>query len=88
MPPVIVHQAENYTQYIHYRITKYWVVHNTPYGYMDRGGWMKAMIHFKTVCGANKLSLKCFFFDGHDSHFDDRSIHILYSNHIKPFILN
>ena len=27
------------------------------------------------------------FFDGHDSHFDDRAIHILRSHHISPFIL-
>ena len=48
---------------------------------------MKAMIHFKTVCGENKLNPQVLFYDGHDTHFDDRAIHILRSHHIKPFVL-
>ena len=36
MPPVIFYLAENYNQYLHYKIPKYWVVHNTPSGYVDR----------------------------------------------------
>ena len=88
MSPVIVHQAENCTQDLHWKIPKEWVVHNTPSGYMDRYGWMKWMIHFKAVCGANTLNPHVLFYDVHDSHFDDRSIHILRSNHIKTFVLN
>ena len=56
MPPVIVHQASNYTQDLHYNIPKDWVVHNTPSGYMDRDGWMKGMMNLKTFCGSKKLN--------------------------------
>ena len=66
IPPVLVHQAENYTQYLHYNILKDWVVHNTQSGYMDRGGWLKEIMHFKTVCGANKLNPQFFFYDQHN----------------------
>ena len=48
---------------------------------------MKAMMHFKTVCGANKLNPQVLLYDGHGIHFEDRDIHILCYNHIKPFIL-
>ena len=46
------------------------------------------MIHFKAVCGANKLNPHVLFYDIHENHFEDRAIHILRSNHIKPFVLN
>ena len=87
MTPVIAHQAENYTQDLQYNITKDWVFHNTPSGYMDRDGWMKAMMYLKTVCGEKNLNTQVLLHDGHDSHFYARSIHIIRSHHIKPFIL-
>ena len=87
MPPVIVHQESNYTQDLHYKIPKDWLVHNTPSGYMDRDVRMKAMIHFKTVCGSKKINPQVLFYDGHSSHFDGRAIHNLCSNHIEPFVL-
>ena len=55
---------------------------------MERDVWMKEMVHFKTFCGENKLNTQVLFYDGHDRHFDERDIHIILSNHIKPFILN
>ena len=54
---------------------------------MNRDGWMKSMMHFKAVCGANKHNPRVLFYDGHDIHFDKRNINILHSNHIKPFVL-
>ena len=48
---------------------------------------MKAMMHFKNVCGENKLNPQVLLYDGHGSHFDDRVVHILLSHHIKQFIL-
>ena len=54
---------------------------------MGRDGWMKEVMNFKTVCGANKINPQVVFYDGHGSHFEIRAIHILQSNHIKPFIL-
>ena len=48
---------------------------------------MKAMMHFKNVCVANKHTPKVLFYDGHGSYFDCRAVNILLSHHIKPFIL-
>ena len=45
------------------------------------------MINLQTVCGANNLNTKLLFYNVHDSHVDNRSIHILRSNYIKPLIL-
>ena len=84
---MIVLKEANYTQYIHYNIPKYWVVHNTTFGYINRDGWVKAMVHFNTVCGTNKINTQLLFYDGHDSHFGDRDIHIIHSHQIKPFVL-
>ena len=84
---MIVNQAENYTQDLHYKIPKDWAVQNAPSGNMESDVWMKAMVNFKTVYVANKLNPQVLFYDGHISHFDDRDIHNLRSNHIKPFIL-
>ena len=47
---------------------------------------MKKMMHFKTVCGENKLNSQVLFYDENDRHLDDRAIHILCSHHIKPFV--
>ena len=43
---------------------------------------------FSRTCGASKINPQFLFFDGHDSHFDDRATHLLRSHHISPFILN
>ena len=47
---------------------------------------MKAMSLFSRTCGATKINPQVLFFDGHDSHLDDRAIHLLQSHHIYPFI--
>ena len=87
MSHVIVRQSENYTQDLHYNIPKYWVIQNTPYGYIDRGAWVKEIVHFNNFCGLNQLNTQVLFYDDHDGHFGDRDIHILRSHHIKPFVL-
>ena len=87
MPPMIVNQAENYTQDIHWDLPSDWLVHSTPSGYMDRDGWMKATSLFSRTCGSSNMNPRVLFFDGHGSHFDDRGTHILRSHHISPFIL-
>ena len=84
---MIVHQAANYAQDLHWNIPSDWLVHNTSLGYMDRDGCMKAMGLFSRTSGARKINPQVLFFDGHDSHFDDRDIHLLRSHHISPFIL-
>ena len=87
MPHVIDNQAEKYTQDLHYNILKHWVDHNTPSEYTDRDVWMKAMMHFKTICGSNFFNAQVLLYYDHGSHFDDRYIHMIQSNHIKPSIL-
>ena len=49
---------------------------------------MKAMSLFSRTYGASKINPQVLFFDGHDSHFDDRDTHLLLSHHISPFIFN
>ena len=86
-PPMIVRQGENYTQDLHWNLPSDWLVHCTPSVYMDRDVWMKAMSLFSSTCGSIKMKPQVLFFDGHDSHFDDRATHILQSHHISPFII-
>ena len=74
---MIFHQAENYTQDIHWNLPSDWLVHNTPLIYMDRGGQMKAISLFSRTCGAININPQVIFFEGHDSHFDDSATHIL-----------
>ena len=48
---------------------------------------MKAMGLFSRTCGYSKMNPQVLFFDGNDSHFDDRATYILQSHHISLFIL-
>ena len=82
-----MHQGANYTQDLHWNLPSDWLVHCTPSGYMDRDGWMKAMSLFSSTYGSSKMKPQVLFFDGHDSHFDDRATYIMQSHHIYPFIL-
>ena len=74
MTPVVVHQAKEYSQDIHQNIPLEWEVHHTPYGYMDRDGWFKAMVKLSNICGASPVSNQILFFNGHNSHFDNLSL--------------
>ena len=87
MPPMIVNQEANYTQDLHWNLPSDWLVHNTPLGYMDSDGWVKAMSLFSRTCGASKITPQVLFFDGHDIHFDDRATNPLRYHHIYQFIL-
>ena len=84
---MIVHQAANYTQDLHWNLPSDWLVHCKSWGYMDRDVWMKEMSLFSRTCGSSKMNPQVLFFDVHDSHFDDRATHIIQSHHISPFIL-
>ena len=87
IPPMIIHQAENYTQDIHWNLPSNWLVHNMPSGYMDRGGWMEEMSIFSRTCGTININPQFLFFEGHDIHFYDRAKHLLWYHHISQFIL-
>ena len=87
MPPMIPHQAANYTQDLHWNLPSDWLVRSTPSGYMDRDVWINSISLFSRTYGSSKMNFQFLFFDGHDSHFDDRATHILWSHQISPFIL-
>ena len=87
MPPIVVHQAKEYSQDIHHSIPLDWTVHHTPSGYMDIDGWLKAMTQFSNICGASPVNNQIIFFDGHDSHFYDLALTYMQSKNIQPFIL-
>ena len=87
MPPVIVHQAKEYIQDLHHNIPLDWKVHHTLSSYMDRDGWIKATTQFSNICGASPVNNQILFFNGHDSHFDDRLLTQMQSKKIQPFIL-
>ena len=86
MPPIVVHQAKDYSQYIHHNIPFEWTVHHTPSGYMDRYGWLKFMAQFSNICGASPVNNQILFFDVNDSHFDDRTLTQMQRKNIQPFI--
>ena len=54
---------------------------------MDRDRWLKTMTQFSNICGASPVKNQILFFDGHDSHFDDRALTHMQSKNIQPFIL-
>ena len=87
MPPVIIHQAKEYSEDLHHNIPLDWTVHHTSSGYMDRDGWLKAMTQFSNICGASPVNNQILFFGGHDSHFDDRSLTKMQSKNIQLFVL-
>ena len=87
MPPVIVHQAKEYSQYLHHNIPLDWTFHHTSSGFIDRDGCIKAMTQFSNICGASPVKNQILFFDGNDSHFDDRDLTQMQSKNIQPFIL-
>ena len=74
VPPVIVHQAKDYSQDLHYNVPLDWIVHHTPSGYMDRDGWLKSMNQFSNVCSLSPVKNKIMFFDGHGIHFRDGAL--------------
>ena len=88
MPPIIVHQAKNYSQDPHCSIPLYQIFHHTPSGYMDRDGWIKSMTQFSNVCSASPFKNQIMLFDGHDSHFNDGSLRKMMCKNIQPFVLN
>ena len=87
MPPIILHQAKDFLQYLHFNTPLDWTVHIPQYGYMDRDGWIKATTQFYNVCGASPVKNKILFFDGHDSHFDERTLIQMKCKTIQQFVL-
>ena len=86
-PPVLVCQSKKYTQDTNYNIPVHWLVHYSLSGYMDHDRWIKSMSHLSSICCSSPLNTQLILYDGRDVHFDDRSLNILRSHHIKDFIL-
>ena len=87
MPPVVVHQAKEYSQDLHHNIPLDWAVHHTPSGYMDRDGWLKEMTQLSNIFGAYPVNNQILFLDGNNSHFDDRALTQMKIKNIQHFIL-
>ena len=64
-----------------YSTTRRWVI------WTGMNGWMKAISLFSRTCVASKINPHVLFFDGHDSHFDDKATHLSRSHNISLFIL-
>ena len=45
------------------------------------------MTQFSNICGASPVINQIIFFNGHDSHFDDRDLAHMQNKKILPFIL-
>ena len=54
---------------------------------MDLDDWHKPMSHFSSMCLSSPLNPQVVFYNGHDSHFDDRLLDILCRHNIQSFIL-
>ena len=74
MPPIIVRQSKEYSQDLRHNIPLDWIVHHTPYGYMDRYGWHNSMTQVSNICGTSPVNNQILFFDGHDSQFNNLSL--------------
>ena len=87
MPPIIVHQSKHYFECLHFNIAVDWKVHHTPSGYIYRDGCIKATTKLSHICSASLVNNQITFFDGHDSHYDDRALTDMKHHKIQPFIL-
>ena len=87
MPPVVVHQAKEYSKDLHHNIPLDWTVHHTPSDYMDRDRWLNSTTQFTNICIASPVSNQIIFFDGHNSHSDDRTLTQIQSKNIQTFII-
>ena len=54
---------------------------------MDRYRWLTSMIQLSKVYGASPVNNQIILFDGHDSHFDNRSLIHVERRNMQPFIL-
>ena len=88
MPPVVVHQDKEYSQDILHNIPLDWKFHHRPSGYMDRYGRIKAMNQFHKICGAYSFNNQILFFDGNESHFDNRTPTQMQRKTSSPSYLN
>ena len=87
-PPIIVHRYKEYSQDLHYNIPLDWIIHHTPYSYIYRDGWLKAMTQLSNIFCASPFNNHILLFDGHESHFDDDALRQMMCKNIQRFVQN
>ena len=65
----------------------YQIFHHTPYGYLNRDGWIRSTTQFSAVCGASTIKNKSTLFNGHDSHVGDHALRFMVDQNTQPFFL-
>ena len=86
VPPVLVHQRYHYTQYLHWGIPIYWLLHNILLIYMYFDGCLESISQFSPVCAFSTIKPQVLFYGGHSRCFKKRAMHILF-HHIQDLIL-
>ena len=61
MPPISVQQTKDYSKDIHFNIPMDWTSQNTPYGCMDRYGWIESKDQLPNIFGASPVNNKTIF---------------------------
>ena len=87
MPPIIVHQAKEQSQHIHFNIPLNQIVYHAPSGYMDRDGLLKSTTQFSNVCDTSPVNNHILFFNGQGSHFDEHALRQIKCRNIQPFLM-
>ena len=85
VPPAIIHQGSQLSEFHTLGIPSDWIVHSTPSGYQDREGFLKVCSQFLEYCGPKRPQY--LFLDGHDSHFDADALDHLAADGIHVFFL-
>ena len=57
VPPAIIHQGSQLSEFHTLRIPSNWIVHSTPSGYQDREGFLKVCSQFLEYCEETTVSL-------------------------------
>ena len=87
MSPIIVQQAKEISQHLHYNIPLDWIVHHKSSGYMDIDRYLKPITQLSNVCSDSPVNNQILFFDGHESHFGDGALRQMMFKNIQTFVL-
>ena len=85
IPPSLVYQGSQLSEFHALGLPSDWIVHATPSGYQDHDGFLKVCTQFLEYCGPKRPQYV--YMDGHDSHFDSEALDLLASNHVFVFFL-
>jgi hypothetical protein len=85
IPPFVVHQAEEMSEFLCLNLPADWGVHCASSGYMDAEGWRKVTAHFLMYCPPARPVFT--FFDGAEGHFDKPGLQQLLDSGVYCFFL-